>query len=509
MKCALTEKITLTNLSYILYSYILIFIGINIFNIFYAAHCFIDIVEHIHASYFINIGLIPYKDFFQHHNPLLWFLLAPLTKLLYHNIAIFYVVRFIALLFNLINIWLIYKITERFLYNKKIAQISILLLLSIPYIWCEATVIRPDIFMYTCFLAALYLFFYYLENKKTFILALSYTLLSISFLFLQKILPLCTVLLITNFYFIYKKKLSLQSFFIASLIATIPLILFCIYLHINGAFADWFYYNFKFNLYMKEYYNGYVSGVARIVVYSSLLIFVIIVNNKPSTRNAYIIYSLYAISATMLFYWHPHIQYYLPYFIFSAPLIGKIAEKKFEQPKFIVILFFCFIFATYSIYPSAKSQKDYQENLFLAQFIIDKTSKQKTFFDLDKDPVDIFNKPHHYHWFGYHNIVIIDILTHPTHMLDLNQLLKDAKPEYIHYEAHTFPGLNDMLTHRNSYPFIRRNRYIIKKARNFPDLLQKIIYIDSDFHKIDKKWIEENYHQTKIKGLWQKSAIKN
>ena len=38
-----------------------------------------DTLEHVHSSWLVWSGKIPYKDFFQHHNPLLWYVGAPLV----------------------------------------------------------------------------------------------------------------------------------------------------------------------------------------------------------------------------------------------------------------------------------------------------------------------------------------------------------------------------------------------------------------------------------------------
>ena len=38
-----------------------------------------DTLEHVHSSWLIYSKKVPYKDFFQHHNPLLWYLAAPVV----------------------------------------------------------------------------------------------------------------------------------------------------------------------------------------------------------------------------------------------------------------------------------------------------------------------------------------------------------------------------------------------------------------------------------------------
>jgi len=38
-----------------------------------------DEFEHVHVSWCIANGMVPYRDFFEHHTPWLWYLLAPLV----------------------------------------------------------------------------------------------------------------------------------------------------------------------------------------------------------------------------------------------------------------------------------------------------------------------------------------------------------------------------------------------------------------------------------------------
>ena len=47
----------------------------------------VDEFEHLHASWLISKGFIPYRDFFEHHHPLLWYISAPIVSLFYENIC--------------------------------------------------------------------------------------------------------------------------------------------------------------------------------------------------------------------------------------------------------------------------------------------------------------------------------------------------------------------------------------------------------------------------------------
>ena len=48
-----------------------------------------DTAEHFHCAWLVSQGKVPYIDFWQHHPPFLWLILAPLFKLLKPAFLIF------------------------------------------------------------------------------------------------------------------------------------------------------------------------------------------------------------------------------------------------------------------------------------------------------------------------------------------------------------------------------------------------------------------------------------
>ena len=80
-----------------------------------------DTLEHMHSSYLVHLGKIPYRDFFQHHNPLLWFLFSPLLGLFDKGITDNFISNFVlisALIASFLNFYYLYLITKRFLSNS-------------------------------------------------------------------------------------------------------------------------------------------------------------------------------------------------------------------------------------------------------------------------------------------------------------------------------------------------------------------------------------------------------
>ena len=75
-----------------------------------------DDVEHLHSAWLVYQGKIPYVDFFQHHNPLLWYLFAPLLGAFSYDIIVFDVVRIISTLIMFLTLFICAKIALKLLF---------------------------------------------------------------------------------------------------------------------------------------------------------------------------------------------------------------------------------------------------------------------------------------------------------------------------------------------------------------------------------------------------------
>ena len=481
------------------------FIVLAFLKVFYSGGLFVDLIEHIRASYFIQKGLIPYKDFFEHHNPLLWFVLSPLTYMLEGNMIIIPLARTFSVLGYLACIYITYVINKNFLYGKKAAEYSVLLLLAVP-VWGDIANIRPDIFMMICFLCALYLFYGYMENKKVSKLIGCYTLLSISFLFLQKILFPAFGFGLVNLWFLYKKKIKIKDMLMASAVALVPLLIFSVYLLYNGIFCDWFYYNFIFNSILRDYYNGYQSVDMPLKVLffaSSLIIFKQYSNNEKMLP----IFAATMFSALSLLYFFPHPQYAVPYFILASIYFGKFAQD-IKIFSYRVPFIFCMVILFFSIlgnYPKQEERDAVKKEFETAEYL-NNIDSDKTVIPITFMSYPLFQLPLNYYWFGYLNVAIIDILYTQEKYFDLGEFIKKTEPEYLVYSGQsqgvTLPE-SIMLYHRKW--FVKRNMQILKKMQEYPQLRSKLISIDADFWKIDMEWIKNNYTQIENTYIYKRN----
>jgi hypothetical protein len=123
-----------------------------------------DETEHLHCAWLISQGLIPYKDFWQHHLPLLWVLLAPLFKLLKSSVFIFSLSRILSAFIFTAIAYTGWQIAKKVWQQQAKLPLYLLLVLSTSILG-EFLWIRPDLLMVLFLLTGLY-FTLEIPNEK-------------------------------------------------------------------------------------------------------------------------------------------------------------------------------------------------------------------------------------------------------------------------------------------------------------------------------------------------------
>ena len=194
-------------LFYILWSLLIISLGQTVFSLLYSGHVIFDDFEHLRAAYFVSLGDVPYRDFFEHHHPLLWYVLAPIMTFISHDtITALRIGRFISLGVSLIGGYFIYRTEKRFIGGTLCALFCLVF-----YFWGVSGIsaaglfhVKPDIYQRCCFFIGLYYLFCYFRYKKFRDLQVCALLFTAAFLFLQTTLFYVAPLAVPVCYFLYK-----------------------------------------------------------------------------------------------------------------------------------------------------------------------------------------------------------------------------------------------------------------------------------------------------------------
>lgn len=116
-----------------------------------------DETQHLHATWAVAQGQLPYRDFWENHTPLLYYCLSPLILLLDEGGQIIFIARGIMFLLVLGILYATYKIAK-ICYGTQVAILGVLLLTYMVIFTVMAIETRPDIPLVLLELVSFYLF---------------------------------------------------------------------------------------------------------------------------------------------------------------------------------------------------------------------------------------------------------------------------------------------------------------------------------------------------------------
>jgi len=207
-----------------------------------------DEIEHIHASWYVQKGQVPYRDFFEHHHPLLWFLLAPLISILGEGLAVLAAARLLMLLLAAGIGWLTWRIAILAGGDGETALLAgAILFANFMFLPCVMEV-RPDVPMVLLALAAVERLLVFMKGERPLPLLTASFLAALSFLFLQKVLFLFPAAAALLCCWRWRGKISSELFWKAIAVFLLPLLAFGAWLFFSGAFRDYFLCNWLLNV---------------------------------------------------------------------------------------------------------------------------------------------------------------------------------------------------------------------------------------------------------------------
>lgn len=296
--------------------------------LFFTSTALVDDLEHLRASYFVSQGYIPYRDFFEHHHPLIWYIFAPIIKFLPHNnLTTLYIAKTFASMFSVGSTYLIYIISKKFFGGKKVAITTLLIYFMYYPSLYTFSAFKPDTFARFFYLLGLYNFFLYTSQKKTKNMVITGISLTISFLFLQTTLFVITPLLIPLCYFLYKNKQLIKNFILAIIPALLIIISFTFFLYYNQTLEQYFQLNWIFNSYLyKIIIYSRDNSIYSFAIFLSLP-FILYFFNKKQRKNFFInsLFIVFCFELIKNLYYSTHLPHYLVYiFLFSSVITSSL-----------------------------------------------------------------------------------------------------------------------------------------------------------------------------------------
>jgi hypothetical protein len=161
----------------------LMLVGFAAIRLFYIHHSQIvaDEFQHLHSAFLVSHGQIPYRDFYEHHLPLYYYLASIVLPLGNPGFQTLVYNRYLALLFWTVTVWTGFRWATR-LWGRDTGFITLVLLLGNVFLLVAGSVAYLDTLAVSCLLASCLC----LSSSKRALTFASGALLSLACLLSQK-----------------------------------------------------------------------------------------------------------------------------------------------------------------------------------------------------------------------------------------------------------------------------------------------------------------------------------
>lgn len=481
--------------------------------VFYFHYLCMDHAEHIHASWLVWQGKIPYRDFFEHHNPLLWFLMAPVTAAFYKKAIILYVCKVITALVYMIMFAGFYKICRRYL---AVSGKAFALALCLYFLVCDHMFLffelQPDPFMLAGFVWGLYYFFGYLEKKEQGDLSRAFVLFVISFLFLQKILLLLALLGGYSLWLLHQGKMRWKDIAFSAGYPLVLLVLFLMYLVYTYSLNLYLLLNYDLNFWMQKF-----SGEGRVLTdlrVTAMLPVAAVAVLRPflADKNMYrhiLCVLLFGGYLLKYFIGAPYPQYFMFDNLVSAVIIGDYILSSGAYWKRCLLFLLLFLTSIW-VWRKYLPNRIFPSYVQAQQYVMDNTEKDDVLFNSFYFFFNIYGANPSYYWFGHGNIAEVAALVYDFEKgFDLNEALYKYRPRffYLQHYPNMILRLND---NQSRFPDILAEVWEELPEKTRPDKDAFMAKWNSKYFQIfDYDFIERYYEQTMFSGLYMRRSFEN
>lgn len=206
--------------------------------------------EHMTCAYMIFQGLVPYRDFFEHHHPLSWYLFAPVLSIFHSSENIHYIMRAFMLPVVAGTAYYIYRTGVILGLKARAALVGVVVWLSLEIVQTYGSEYRPDNFMVFFQTAGVAYFFEYLQAKRLKYLRWSFGLFIIGFLCLQKAIFLFAPLTLIGLWLLYQKQICWSDVLRAAAVPAVLMIICGLGLYRMGMLQMYWELNWLLNLHI-------------------------------------------------------------------------------------------------------------------------------------------------------------------------------------------------------------------------------------------------------------------
>lgn len=448
----------------------------------------IDEFEHVHTAWYIQQGDTPYRDFFQHHHPLLWYLVLPFLLVFGHSVKILLILRFVMFLLTLGIAVVVYFITKRLVLSnhfslrqeqpvvgstpgaakppgetnpsasgyipgneqlrlsKETGLMAVIFLLSTVLFTAFSIQIRPDVPQVLLGLLSFYYFIGFFREEKNRYMVLAGFFASISFLFLQKTLFLLIAYGLILLYKLLRRQVSFKPVLLFSVSFLLPFSLFLLYLFLSGSLNDYLLTNWLLNMNFARTdrfslfrtLNYYILKDFFLWLFS-VLCFCFIMKRRKETEPVVNLtaFTGFVLLVTLFLIKRPWGHNFLfpltmPAILSAYYLQHLFLKYRLKKAYRVLVLVLVVLSSAYFLLQRCENQN--RHKLERADYVIQNSQEDEAVYD-GKNLFNLFRPDLHYFWFSLkpsHGLDTYNRLTGDKYGdYDICRLIKLKKPKFI------------------------------------------------------------------------------
>ena len=499
---------------FILLLILLAFVGLACFYISYPEG---DPFEHLHVTYLMLQGQVPYRDFFEHHHPLLWFLSMPLVSILDRNSEIYGWANYCTFLFFSVGGYYLYRTIIEFMGNRFVALAALIFIL-LPE-WCLYYIyFKPDNWMFSCIFIGIYFYFRYMRDKKGKDLIWAFVWFTISFLFLQKAVFYLSIIGVMILWALYKKEIHINDFFKAIILPVIIMGAFLGYFAYHSALHEYFLFNFTFNQQMVPLFGSQKTSLpvemCQIFIWAGLFVSFGLYKFESKYFRFYC-WLFWSILLQRLFYFSPHLYYWYDVYVIAIPLVAAgayrliLMRRVLQYIIFVEMLLYA-LFMGYDIFQGIIS-KPKENSISKPELLIRLTNRCDKVARFGNLSGVIFNPILGYYWFlnGELDVFGDKLGIHPLE--NFNQIIERERPKliFVHEVEERYSGDKEKrIIHKPDVNLIKKMYYPTAYAGNEIDFDLKQKKMKNYGYRrgiwlLKSEYRQTNCHFDKELGVWK------
>ncbi|MBQ8750745.1 MAG: glycosyltransferase family 39 protein [Alphaproteobacteria bacterium] len=403
----------------------------TILTICYLRQVNVDEREHLYSSFMVYRGELPYRDFFQHHHPLIWYLFAPFLIFFNNTPYIWYVMRTFNIVFLFLSSYYISKITYDITKNKSTSIITSIIYFGFINIQTSGVEFRPDNLMMLFFISGLYYLLLYLNNNSPSKLLTSYILFLLSFLSLQKIIPLLFGVFIIILCHIKNNPKKTNEILSYLIFPSTLFLTFIAYLYYNDALKDYFELCYLLNTKIKVTYS--IVPISNYIVPIISVIFSLYNLKTSSSSSLKIISFLYILQFIVTIIHSPYPQYLLMLYPFISILLSNflynLKKPLLTLATIIFVLYQYLYILHFFINYNGLSLKGYID---LSKAVITYSSPSDIIINDQLHVGGLRKSAYGYYWYGHDALSLLDYRIFKRHPWpNLMQIIHQKRPKLI------------------------------------------------------------------------------